>query len=57
MNRPRFDMCAVVALLGLMLFMWGAAIWATFSEESEESDQPEEESQTHSNSELRRDVA
>lgn len=52
-------MCAVVALLGLMLFMWGAAIWATFSDEpdSEESDQAEEESQTHSKSESRRDVA
>jgi hypothetical protein len=29
-------MYAVIALLGLMFFMWGAAVWASFKEEEEE---------------------
>ncbi len=36
-------MYAVIALLGLMFFMWGAAVWASFKEEEEEQKESREE--------------
>jgi hypothetical protein len=36
-------MYAVIALLGLMFFMWGAAVWASFKEEEEQKESREEE--------------
>jgi len=36
-------MYAVIALLGLMFFMWGAAVWASFKEEEEEEKESREE--------------
>lgn len=35
-------MYAVIALLGLMFFMWGAAVWASFKEEEEEEEEEKE---------------
>lgn len=36
-------MYAVIALLGLMFFMWGAAVWASFKDEGAEEEESREE--------------
>jgi hypothetical protein len=36
-------MYAVIALLVLMFFMWGTAVWASFKEEEEQKESREEE--------------
>jgi hypothetical protein len=53
-------MWAVSALLILMFFMWGAAIWATFIDDEEPVGEPNQEgreSQKPFKTESRRDVA